>query len=161
MRNQSLSSSSPLKANLESLLWSGKIPMGRQESFRIIVANQSSDMICNTINLRVSILNLFQCTISTMLFLKYSFLLSLSDCLSMATHAAMKWLMCGPSALWHQRLHLWLGGVRTSLVSPSLQRSSFSSSGHIGLLYKASVGAQMFSIWLMNRRESLQASFQP
>ncbi len=48
----------PPKANLRNLLWHGMRDMWKYASLRSIVTNQSSDLICGTICLKVNILNL-------------------------------------------------------------------------------------------------------
>ncbi len=48
----------PPKANLRNLLWHGRMNMWKYASLRSIVTNQSSDLICGTICLKVKIMNL-------------------------------------------------------------------------------------------------------
>ncbi len=48
----------PPKANLRNLLWHGRMDMWKYASLRSIVTNQSLDLICGTICLKVNILNL-------------------------------------------------------------------------------------------------------
>ncbi len=48
----------PPKANLRNFLWHGRMDMWKYASLRSIVTNQSSDLICDTICLKVNILKL-------------------------------------------------------------------------------------------------------
>ncbi len=48
----------PPKANLRNFLWHGRMDMWKYASLRSIMTNQSSDLICGTICLKVNILNL-------------------------------------------------------------------------------------------------------
>ncbi len=48
----------PPKANLRNLLWQGRMDMWKYAFLRSIMTNQSSDLICGTICLKVNILNL-------------------------------------------------------------------------------------------------------
>ncbi len=50
----------PPKENLRNLLWHGRMNMWKYTSLRSIVTNQSSDLICGTICLKVNSLN-FSC----------------------------------------------------------------------------------------------------
>ncbi len=47
----------PPKANLRNLLWHGRMDMWKYASLRSIVTNQSSDLICGTICLKLNILS--------------------------------------------------------------------------------------------------------
>ncbi len=78
----------PPKANLRNLLWHGRMDMWMYASVRAIVTNQSSDLICGTICLKVNILNW--------------------SCMSRSELEGLKW-----DATPHPSLELWNTGCKT------------------------------------------------